>query len=374
MEPTANDVLSGRGVSFNRHPGNEQFRLLIDKQTDAYGSGTKKQKMAISRSIAEAIYALEPPGRFLKKDPDTGEWIELSLKEAATRTSQAMAYAVRERSKQQQQQKKTGLNHRNFFPSHVNVHHDGSKVSMSSDETANRAESETSSLDIGGQDLGLLQQLIQLQQSSGITHLPTSTGALNGNGLAALLQAQSQQQQQQSQLQELLLLQQLTGQNPLVLQSLLPSQSLPSQGGLMMQNDILSRSLLQGNLRGSSLMGSLQPASLLQNQVQLQSSPTSNSAQGLLNPLAAPAPQQPLWSEQNQLLASLLSQNNQLAMLQQQSQPLNLLQQQALLLQQQQNSQNLLSSSSQTPLAGALAAFAQRQEANEGEQTDAKES
>jgi len=344
---------------------------------DAYGSGTKKQKMAISRSIAEAIYALEPPGRFLKKDPDTGEWIELSLKEAATRTSQAMAYAVRERSKQQQQQqqqqkKKTGLNHRNFFPSHVNVHHDGSKVSMSSDETANRAESETSSLDIGGQDLGLLQQLIQLQQSSGITHLPTSTGALNGNGLAALLQAQSQQQQQQSQLQELLLLQQLTGQNPLVLQSLLPSQSLPSQGGLMMQNDILSRSLLQGNLRGSSLMGSLQPASLLQNQVQLQSSPTSNSAQGLLNPLAAPAPQQ--WSEQNQLLASLLSQNNQLAMLQQQSQPLNPLQQQALLLQQQQNSQNLLSSSSQTPLAGALAAFAQRQEANEGEQTDAKES
>ncbi len=332
--------------------------------------------MAISRSIAEAIYALEPPGRFLKKDPDTGEWIELSLKEAATRTSQAMAYAVRERSKQQQK-KKTGLNHRNFFPSHVNVHHDGGKVSLSSDSTTlpttlNRGESETSSLDIGRQYLGLLQQLIQLQQSSGITHLPTSAG-VNGNGLAALLQAQSQQQQQ-SQLQELLLLQQLTGQNPLALQSLLPPQSLPSQGGLMMQNDILSRSLLQGNLRGSSLMGSLQPASLLQNQVQLQSSPTSNNAQGLLNPLAAPAPQQPLWSEQNQLLASLLSQNNQLAMLQQQSQPLNLLQQQALLLEKQQNSQNLLSSSSQTPLAGALAAFAQRQEANEGEQTDAKES
>lgn len=328
--------------------------------------------MAISRSIAEAIFALEPPGRFLKKDPDTAEWIELPLKEAATRTSQAMAYAVRERSKQQQKTKKTGLNHRNFFPSHVN------KVSLSSDSTTlpttlNRGESETSSLDIGGQDLGHLQQLIQLQQSSGITHLPTSAGALNGNGLAALLQAQSQQQQQ-SQLQELLLLQQLTGQIPLALQSLLPPQTLPSQGGLAMQNDILSRLLLQGNLRGSSLMGSLQPASLLQNQVQLQSSPTNNNAQGLLNSLAAPTPQQPLWSEQNQLLTSLLSQNNQLAMLQQQSQPLNLLQQQALLLQQQQNPQNLLSSSSQTPFAGALAAFAQRQEANEGEQTDAKES
>ena len=325
--------------------------------------------MAISRSIAEAIYALEPPGRFLKKDPETGEWTELSLKEAATRTSQAMAYAVRERSKQQK--KKTGLNHRNFFPSHVNVHHDGSKVSLSSDEAAN--QSETSSSDISGQDLGLLQQLIQMQSSGITTHLPTSAGApLNGNvGLAALLQAQSQQQQQ-SQLQDLLLLQQLTGQNPLALQSLLPSQSLPSQG--VLQNDILSRSLLQGNLGSSSLMGSLQPASLLKNQAQLQSSPTSNNAQGLLNPLAAPAPQQTFWSEQNPLLASLLSQNNQLAMLQQQSQPLNLLQQQALLLQQQKNSQNLLSSSSQAPLAGALAALAQRQEANEGEQTDAKES
>ena len=29
MEPTDNDVLSGRGAWFNQHPGNEQFRRIL---------------------------------------------------------------------------------------------------------------------------------------------------------------------------------------------------------------------------------------------------------------------------------------------------------------------------------------------------------
>ncbi len=33
MEPTDNDVLSGRGAWFNQHPGNEQFRrMLVEKK------------------------------------------------------------------------------------------------------------------------------------------------------------------------------------------------------------------------------------------------------------------------------------------------------------------------------------------------------
>ena len=34
MKPTKNDVLSGRGrgAGFNQHPGNEQFRKMVDKQ------------------------------------------------------------------------------------------------------------------------------------------------------------------------------------------------------------------------------------------------------------------------------------------------------------------------------------------------------
>ena len=32
MELTPNDVLSGRGASFSRHPGNEIFRRMLDRQ------------------------------------------------------------------------------------------------------------------------------------------------------------------------------------------------------------------------------------------------------------------------------------------------------------------------------------------------------
>jgi len=58
-------------------------------------SGTKKQKLDITKAIVEAIYSKEPPGRFLKKCPETGQWKQLSKREAADKAAQAMAYAVR---------------------------------------------------------------------------------------------------------------------------------------------------------------------------------------------------------------------------------------------------------------------------------------
>jgi len=67
-----------------------------------YSKGTKKQKMNMSNSIVEAIYSMEPPGRFLKQCPDTGRWKELSKREAADRVAQAMAYAVRGKAKSKQ--------------------------------------------------------------------------------------------------------------------------------------------------------------------------------------------------------------------------------------------------------------------------------
>jgi len=32
MKPNDNDVLSGRGAWFNQHPGNTQFRRMLDEQ------------------------------------------------------------------------------------------------------------------------------------------------------------------------------------------------------------------------------------------------------------------------------------------------------------------------------------------------------
>ena len=69
---------------------------------DVYTTGTKKQKMNMSNAIVESIYSMEPPGRFLKQCPDTGQWSELSKREAADRVAQAMAYAVRGKEKLKQ--------------------------------------------------------------------------------------------------------------------------------------------------------------------------------------------------------------------------------------------------------------------------------
>lgn len=53
-------------------------------------SSTKRQKMAISRSIVEAVRSLHPPGRFLDKDPQTGLWFDVGHKKAVEKTSQAL--------------------------------------------------------------------------------------------------------------------------------------------------------------------------------------------------------------------------------------------------------------------------------------------
>ena len=46
--------------------------------------------MSISRSIVEAVRSLDPPGRFLEKDPNTGLWSDIGHKKAVEKTSQAL--------------------------------------------------------------------------------------------------------------------------------------------------------------------------------------------------------------------------------------------------------------------------------------------
>ena len=46
--------------------------------------------MSISRSIVEAVRSLDPPGRFLEKNPQTGLWSDIGHKKAVEKTSQAL--------------------------------------------------------------------------------------------------------------------------------------------------------------------------------------------------------------------------------------------------------------------------------------------
>jgi len=82
------DVLSGRGGGTNVHPGNRNFRDLINLHRRAYLKARKNDKPAISRAIVSAIR--ENNGRFLKKDEKTGLWYEIGDDAAREKTSQAL--------------------------------------------------------------------------------------------------------------------------------------------------------------------------------------------------------------------------------------------------------------------------------------------
>jgi hypothetical protein len=430
MDPTLNDVLSGRGVSFNRHPGNKNFRMLLQKQTvrrslgllfypplssssctnsldvesyeqNAYAAGTKKQKMDISKSIVVAVYSMEPPGRFIKKCDDTGEWIELSMREAANKTSQAMAYVVRERAAKQKNAHVSlslpqgrGTIDRQHLPSAM-----PSQVSTSmaqslsaSDRQRNNLSTVVDSVENDQKEQkiwSLPQQLLQMQKSSPTTStvpLTYSGVPLSGNELAPLLtqtqlllqqklhhqqsqQQQQQQQQQQNQHQQLLLLQHLTGlnrswglQTQLPLSLSLSAPSLSTQGVLLPNNDILRQAAL---LQGSHLMGSCQQANLLQNQVQVQSQ--SSPINGLLSLVGMLLQSQSALSPANQV-----QQNEQSQV--QQPQPLNhLLQQlQAALLQQLNPRNPPNTSSSPNPVVVAATGLSRLQQGSQGAQKGQK--
>eukprot|EP00984_Skeletonema_dohrnii_P017178 scaffold7767_cov86-Skeletonema_dohrnii-CCMP3373.AAC.3 len=262
-----NDVLSGRGAWFNQHPGNKHFRRMLEEQKAVYMAGTKKQKMDISKAIVEAIYLKTPPGRFLKKCPDTGQWNELSTRDAADRAAQAMAYAIKGESlKEKRRQRRSS---RKLSKDEVDDNDVGRKSSQSSHRSTHnqqhattdqlRDNASSSSAAHHGLDtrragavgtsndmpsasellhvLGnsnLQQQLLlqRLQQpSTTTTTLPTSSvNSIDNNvdqhGLAQLL-AQAMQQQQQQQLP----LHYTVGQNPLG--QLLQSQTTPLQPSLL---------------------------------------------------------------------------------------------------------------------------------------------
>ena len=85
---TDNDVLSGRGGGTNIHPGNRNFRDLINLHRRAYLKARKNDKPAISRAIVKTIRASK--GRFLKRDEKSGLWFEIGDDAAREKTSQAL--------------------------------------------------------------------------------------------------------------------------------------------------------------------------------------------------------------------------------------------------------------------------------------------
>jgi hypothetical protein len=67
----------GRGHITNNHKGNRRFRDLVALHRADYVAAPKIQKPAVARILVKAIRNGNPPGRFLRKDDDTGHWYDV---------------------------------------------------------------------------------------------------------------------------------------------------------------------------------------------------------------------------------------------------------------------------------------------------------
>mmetsp|Transcript_177 Transcript_177/g.183 ORF Transcript_177/g.183 Transcript_177/m.183 type:complete len:566 (+) Transcript_177:185-1882(+) len=85
-----NDVLCGRGGATNSHIGNRSFREIVKQYKDRYLKAKKKEKPNVAGEIVDKIRNLEPNGRFLRKDRDTGCWVDIGDVRAKEKTSQAL--------------------------------------------------------------------------------------------------------------------------------------------------------------------------------------------------------------------------------------------------------------------------------------------
>ena len=88
--PHHNDVLSGRGNSVNLHSGNKNYRSIVQKFKIEYVAAPKQQKPQYARKVVDAIRSLNPPGRFLKQDPETMLWFDIGDKKAIDKARQAL--------------------------------------------------------------------------------------------------------------------------------------------------------------------------------------------------------------------------------------------------------------------------------------------
>lgn len=94
IQPNENDILLGRGGNNNKHVGNAQLRRLVQMHCGAYKKSNKKAKSAIAWELVKYIQNLSPPGRFLRKDPETNEWQIVDDKIAKEKMNQSLRDAV----------------------------------------------------------------------------------------------------------------------------------------------------------------------------------------------------------------------------------------------------------------------------------------
>ena len=98
------DVLFGRGKCIQKHPANVNLRMLVDAHKERYLAARRFEKLEISKSIVAKIKQGgddNNPGRFLRQDPSTGHWVEVTDDVACKKVS----HALRENKEKQNTQR-----------------------------------------------------------------------------------------------------------------------------------------------------------------------------------------------------------------------------------------------------------------------------
>jgi len=76
-KPGPNDVMTGRGGGTNSHPGNIKFRRIVEDKKSTYQASSTKEKTDLTKEVVADWRALDPPGRFLERNSETGLWDDI---------------------------------------------------------------------------------------------------------------------------------------------------------------------------------------------------------------------------------------------------------------------------------------------------------
>ena len=74
----------------DRHPGNIQWRLVIEEKKDEYMSSIRARKQIIAMEVVRIWRGLSPPGRFLQKNEETGLWDDIGNEDACIKCSHTL--------------------------------------------------------------------------------------------------------------------------------------------------------------------------------------------------------------------------------------------------------------------------------------------
>lgn len=91
--PNLNDVVCGQGLTSYHHVGNRRFRLICDAEISAYLEACihgPQDGVAVAKKIIKRLEGAVPPGRFLVRRPNNGEWAVLKRGMALKRVVQTL--------------------------------------------------------------------------------------------------------------------------------------------------------------------------------------------------------------------------------------------------------------------------------------------